>query len=373
MTPDVAGTVAERYRRLHGDHPMTEADDAYVRQHFVAATHDQLVAMLAGHGPLPSYLLADGTPMVPADWADPADWAGGTDRLHDWFLAHWPDRDRAVAEQEWAAYLEGRYVGLAHVTPIAIRRRAELIAQLEAAVAALAADPHDHVARGSLGEAVSALDDLLLPTTAYDELRFGAASDTARLAEVRRAHLTPDPPQLPIRTERLLLRRARHDDAADMFAYYGRADVARYLLHPTFTRLEVDDLLRRRLDGPPDPAALGLVLELDGTVVGDMVVFLKRPSLDLAEIGWVIHPDHAGRGLATEAATAMLDVAFDHYGVHRVHAELDALNERSAALARRLGMRRESDNRADFWSKGRWADSQTWAIRAEEWAARRSS
>ena len=45
--------------------------------------------MAAGLVPLPSYLLADGTPMVPRDHLDPVGWAGGTHRLHDWFVAYW--------------------------------------------------------------------------------------------------------------------------------------------------------------------------------------------------------------------------------------------------------------------------------------------
>jgi aminoglycoside 6'-N-acetyltransferase len=158
-----------------------------------------------------------------------------------------------------------------------------------------------------------------------------------------------------------------------MHAYYGREDVTEHLLHDAFSRPEIDDMLRRRLAGPRSHTACNLVVELEGRVVGDLVVFLKGEGHDMAEIGWVIHPDVGGRGIATEAATAMLDLAFGHYGVHRVFADLDARNPRSAALARRLGMRLELDSRADFWSKGEWTDSQRWAILVEEWQARRDA
>jgi RimJ/RimL family protein N-acetyltransferase len=81
----------------------------------------------------------------------------------------------------------------------------------------------------------------------------------------------------------------------------------------------------------------------------------------------VLDPRVAGRGIATEAARALVDLAFDHYGVHRVWAQLDARNEPSAALCERLGMRRESHKRRDFWSKGEWTDSYEYAVLAEEW------
>ncbi|WP_082624027.1 GNAT family N-acetyltransferase [Nocardioides sp. Soil805] len=362
--------VRRRYREVNGDHPMSEVDDAYVRTRFAPATAEQLDLMAAGLVPLPSYLLSDGTPMVPRDHLDPVDWAGGTDRLHDWFVGYWPADRQAEAEDEWAAYLSGRYVCLQHVSPLTIRDKTRWTAQLDAALERLAADPRDHVGRGMVGEAVSRLEDLLLPQTSYDALRFGGPSSWQRLQQVREDHLTPPLPELPIRTERLVLRRATPADADDMHAYYGREDVTEHLLHDAFSRPEIDDMLRRRLAGPRSHTACNLVVELEGRVVGDLVVFLKGEGHDMAEIGWVIHPDVGGRGIATEAATAMLDLAFGHYGVHRVFADLDTRNPRSAALARRLGMRLELDSRADFWSKGEWTDSQRWAILAEEWAAR---
>ncbi|MFL6001418.1 MAG: hypothetical protein ACJ72P_01275, partial [Nocardioides sp.] len=84
--------VRALYREANGDHPMSPEDDAYVRAHFVEVPDPgaTLERMVAAELPLPSYLLANGTPMVPADYLDPVDWAGGLDRLHPWFVDHWP-------------------------------------------------------------------------------------------------------------------------------------------------------------------------------------------------------------------------------------------------------------------------------------------
>jgi RimJ/RimL family protein N-acetyltransferase len=374
LTPDpkAAAEVRRRYLAVNGEHPMSEVDDTYVRAGFVPATAEQLELMAAGRVPLPSYQLSDGTPMVPRDHLDPVGWAGGPERLHDWFVGYWPADEQTEGEEEWAAYLSGQYVCLRHVTALTIRDKARWSAQLDAALERLAVRPRDHVGRGMLGEAIQRLEDLLLPQTPYDALRFGATSSWQRVQQASEDHLTPPLPELPLRTERLVLRRATTDDADDLYAYYGREDVTEHLLHDAFSRPEIDDMLRRRLGGPRNPLACNLVVELDGRVVGDLVVFLKGEGHDMAEIGWVLNPDVGGRGIATEAATAMIDLAFDHYGVHRVFADLDSRNPRSAALARRLGMRLELDSRADFWSKGEWTDSQRWAVLAEEWAARRT-
>ena len=65
----------------------------------------------------------------------------------------------------------------------------------------------------------------------------------------------------------------------------------------------------------------------------------------------------------------MLRLAFEHYGLRRVVANLDARNQRSAALCERLGMRREVDRVADFWSKGTWTSSYEYALLRDEWRA----
>jgi aminoglycoside 6'-N-acetyltransferase len=72
----------------------------------------------------------------------------------------------------------------------------------------------------------------------------------------------------------------------------------------------------------------------------------------------------------TEAASAVLDLAFGPLGLHRVMADLDPRNQTSAALCRRLGMREEAHFVEDLWVKDAWADTGIFAILAREWAAR---
>jgi aminoglycoside 6'-N-acetyltransferase len=88
---------------------------------------------------------------------------------------------------------------------------------------------------------------------------------------------------------------------------------------------------------------------------------------ETAEIGWAIHPDHRGHGYTEEAARAVLGVAFDHYGLHRVVAHVDAENGPSNRICERLGMRREARHRQSQWARGEWRDMIVHALLAEEW------
>ena len=181
---------------------------------------------------------------------------------------------------------------------------------------------------------------------------------------VRRDHFSPAPPDLPIRTERLLLRSREPRDTDDLHAIYGRQDVSEFLLTPSLARDELEDMLADRASAEED--GFGLVLELDGRVVGEVGLVFRSPTV--AELSWVIHPDVGGRGLATEATAALIDLGFGHYACHRIFAELDPRNTASMRMCERLGMRRESHRLSDFWSKGEWTDTYEYALLASEWS-----
>ncbi len=179
-------------------------------------------------------------------------------------------------------------------------------------------------------------------------------------------------PPLPLRTARLLLRTAEPGDLDAVHSYWGDPEVTRYLPFDTLDR--AGSLARLgRYFGSTDPQAAGdplfLVVEHEGRIVGDVMLRLKTgepPSV--AELGWVFHPSVAGQGFATEAASAIAALAFDHYACHRVEAQLDPLNDRSAALCRRLGMQQEAHLRLDWFGKGEWGDTMIFGMLREEWS-----
>ena len=70
------------------------------------------------------------------------------------------------------------------------------------------------------------------------------------------------------------------------------------------------------------------------------------PAAPAVEVGWRLHPDHWGRGYATEAAGASLRYGFDEAGLEEIVAYTTTVNTRSQAVMERLGMVRDVD--ADF-------------------------
>ena len=179
----------------------------------------------------------------------------------------------------------------------------------------------------------------------------------------------PPAPALPIRTERLVLRPARAGDVDSLHDYLAREDVCRYLPHGVQSREQCAGRVETWatcLDPREPDEYLLLLLEHESRHVGHAIVFLRGPGFAKGEVGWALHPDACGRGLATEAGRALVDLCFDHYGMHRVSAQLDARNTASARVCERLGMTREGLLRRDYPNDGTWADAEVWAVLREE-------
>ena len=113
--------------------------------------------------------------------------------------------------------------------------------------------------------------------------------------------------------------------------------------------------------------ALLLGVEHGGRVIGDLTLAWTSAEHRSGELGWVLDPAHQGRGYATEAVAALLPLAFDGLGLHRVVARVDARNTASAGVARRLGMRQEAHLVENEWFKGEWTDELDFALLASEW------
>ncbi len=179
-------------------------------------------------------------------------------------------------------------------------------------------------------------------------------------------------PQYPIHTRRLRLRPLDVSDTDDLLAYRSLEDVCRYVPFQPMTPASIAEKLatgwsRHQITGEGEGLTLGVELAKVGTVIGDVMLHFGSAEHRSAEIGWVLHPAHSGQGYATEAAHAMLHLAFDQLGVHRVVARVDARNIASLRLAERLGMRREAHLIQNEWFRGGWIDEIDFALIEEEW------
>jgi len=175
-----------------------------------------------------------------------------------------------------------------------------------------------------------------------------------------------------LETERLLLRPFQASDFDALLAIHSRPDVARYVYWEPRTTEEMRAVLSRKIGGRSfrsegDSLAFAVVLKDSGELVGDVSLALLSERDRLGELGFLVHPDHHGRGYATEAARAAVGLAFGTLGLHRVIGRLEARNIASARVLEKLGMRREAHFVESEFVKGEWQSEIAYAILDREW------
>jgi RimJ/RimL family protein N-acetyltransferase len=183
----------------------------------------------------------------------------------------------------------------------------------------------------------------------------------------------------PVRTTRTALRPVTPDDADAVLAYRSRPDVATFLGHGPLGRAAVveriaSDTARSR-HGHPEPL-LGLVVEVEGAVVGDAMVRLEPDDNGMwaAVLGYTIHPDLAGQGLATEVAGALVHLCFTELAVAMVTADVFVPHTASQRVLEKVGLRRVAEKAAGSEGDGRpRMDDYVYAVTAAEWAERQSA
>lgn len=148
-----------------------------------------------------------------------------------------------------------------------------------------------------------------------------------------------------MRTERLLLRRWRPEDAAPLAAINRDPRVMRYIgSGATLGRALSDDLITR-FEGEWRERGFGIWAVEERAAPGVLVGFcgLTVPMflpevLPAVEVGWRLAVEAWGRGIATEAAQAALDYGFGAARMREIIAIVHPENARSLRVCGKLGM-----------------------------------
>jgi RimJ/RimL family protein N-acetyltransferase len=154
-----------------------------------------------------------------------------------------------------------------------------------------------------------------------------------------------------IRTARLVLRRARPDDLAGLHAVFSHPRAMRYWSRPEHDTMEET---ARVLDAllTPDRDSDDFVVDLQGTAIG------KAGAWRLPEVGFILHPDHWGRGLGHEAMVAVIAHLQSAWpDLPALTAEVDPRNAASLRLLARLGFAETGRAARTLLWRDEWCDS----------------
>jgi RimJ/RimL family protein N-acetyltransferase len=190
---------------------------------------------------------------------------------------------------------------------------------------------------------------------------------------------------LPATTDRLLIRdfAARDRDLevaiSDIPSLFDHLPIpARSNTLNPRSEAELDAYVQARLEHKTFEEVGGTVALVVETAEGGGYVGSMQLSPSVVEplqlqIGWIALPEHQGKGLMTEAVTAVVDLVFDSLMAHRIVAEIVGGNAASMRLAERVGFRKEAHFVKSTFLKGEWRDEVVYSMLRDERIAARTN
>jgi [ribosomal protein S5]-alanine N-acetyltransferase len=172
-----------------------------------------------------------------------------------------------------------------------------------------------------------------------------------------------------LHTERLELRRLGPADVDAVFRLQSDPAVVKFFGRaPYLTRAEAEQRIVNESAAIErgDSVRWALAPREGGEIVGTAGFWRWGRDHHLAEIGYELAPEHWGRGLATEALRAIVRYGFAEQGLHRVEANLEPGNVRSARVLEKLGFVREGVLRQNWFYDGVYSDTATYGLLAGE-------
>ena len=168
-----------------------------------------------------------------------------------------------------------------------------------------------------------------------------------------------------IRTGRLTLRTARHDDLDAIHAVLSHPEAMRWWSTTPHEDIEQSRVWLEGMIANTAAGAADFVVEYSGRVVG------KAGCWKAPDVGYILHPDVWGQGLASEALGAVIDHVFATTDLDALTADVDPNNAASIKLLERLGFVRTGEAKATWHIGGQWMDSLYYGLQRSRWQMRR--
>ena len=176
----------------------------------------------------------------------------------------------------------------------------------------------------------------------------------------------------PIETDRLILRSFERQDIEPLSDYHVLPAVQRYAFTRTRDRDQVADVLKImsghvNLQRAGDTITLAMIRKSDRQLLGHVSLHWTDSTASQGEVRFIINPVYSGLGFTREALSALFDLAFERFHIHRLVVRSDGRNHHSIKLMQAMGMRLEAHYREHALFQGEWDEELHFAILDREW------
>jgi [ribosomal protein S5]-alanine N-acetyltransferase len=173
-----------------------------------------------------------------------------------------------------------------------------------------------------------------------------------------------------VESTRLIVRPVEERDLQPLLAVNGDDEATRFLPYASWRSLADANAWFERMStlGAKGESIQYVIADrTSGLVIGTCLLFRYEETSARAELGYVLGRKYWGRGLMREALVALIDCAFSGYGLRRLEAEVDPLNQASILLLDGLGFTREGLLRKRWVDKGVAHDTAIYGLLSNEW------
>lgn len=172
-----------------------------------------------------------------------------------------------------------------------------------------------------------------------------------------------------LETKRTVLRYPKLEDAPAIFSVVASPQFPEQLpLNEMDTLPKIETWLKRLGEFWKENRVYSWIMEdcSLGNLLGQ--VTLSRIEGDnMWALAFWTHPEHWGKGYATEGAERVLSFGFEELGAKKIWAAAGIWNQGSIHVLKKLGMKYLGDNPEGYYSKGKPIPTHEYEIARESW------
>lgn len=163
-----------------------------------------------------------------------------------------------------------------------------------------------------------------------------------------------------LESERLRFRKLADSDALEVLILRGNLETMKFIPRPLVTTIEeaLDHikLINDNIDKNQD-INWAVTEKGNDKCIGIMGFYRTQPEHFRTELGYMISPEHKGKGYVTEAVKTLLDFAFNTLNFHSIEAVIDSRHIASERILQKNGFVKEAHFKENFYYNNEFTDT----------------
>ncbi|WP_338407511.1 GNAT family N-acetyltransferase [uncultured Flavobacterium sp.] len=168
-----------------------------------------------------------------------------------------------------------------------------------------------------------------------------------------------------LETVRLILRRIVKEDVNEIFELRSNEQTMKYIPRPllktTEDALEHIAMIDKIIENS-EGINWAITLKNSPKLIGMIGHYRIKPEHFRAEIGYMLLPEHHGKGIITEAINEVVSFGFKVMKLHSIEAVVDPENFASAKVLQKNGFVKEAHLKENSFFEGRFLDTVIYSI-----------